>query len=269
MFQQLFGLFVCVVSFVASAPAEFYASRYEHIDIDTALSNKRLIQNYGDCLLFKKPCAPQGKELRDILPEALETTCARCTEKQIVYAMRVVHRLQKEYPELYAQLSERWDPTGKYLRAFEELFNSPNKVERSPAPPTATSPTTEIPLFNRFNDNNANDISPNDISSTGDLDNIDQSNFPNASSTSINSVSVQPVTTTTSVPASSPATTRPLMFMGSNAQHHWLDVLGSQVLQTAGKIADMFVSTVEVVVGAKYRRHAALRGVTTTTTAKP
>lgn len=200
----------------------------------------------------------------DILPEALETTCARCTEKQIVYAMRVVHRLQKEYPELWKQLSERWDPTGKYLIAFEELFNSPNKVERSPAPPTATSSTTEIPLFNRFNDNNANEISPNDISSTGDLDNIDQSNFPNASSTSINSVSV-PSQTSTSAPATSTTTSRPLMFMGTagQQQHHWFDILGSQVLQTAGKIADMFVSTVEVVVGAKYRRHAALHGVTT------
>lgn len=42
----------------------FYDSRYDYLDIDAILSNKRLVRNYVDCLLNKKPCSPEGKALR-------------------------------------------------------------------------------------------------------------------------------------------------------------------------------------------------------------
>lgn len=42
----------------------FYDSRYDYLDIDTILDNKRLVRNYVDCLLNEKPCTAEGKQLR-------------------------------------------------------------------------------------------------------------------------------------------------------------------------------------------------------------
>ena len=38
--------------------------RYNTLDVDTILNNDRLVTNYVDCLLSRKPCSPEGKELK-------------------------------------------------------------------------------------------------------------------------------------------------------------------------------------------------------------
>ncbi|KXJ81670.1 hypothetical protein RP20_CCG017541 [Aedes albopictus] len=41
-----------------------YSSRYDNLDIDTILGSSRLVNNYVDCLLSRKPCPPEGKDLK-------------------------------------------------------------------------------------------------------------------------------------------------------------------------------------------------------------
>lgn len=38
--------------------------RYSNLDVDTILNSDRLVRNYVDCLLSRKPCSPEGKELK-------------------------------------------------------------------------------------------------------------------------------------------------------------------------------------------------------------
>lgn len=42
----------------------FYSKRYDSIDVDTIFRSSRLLNNYVDCLLDKKPCPPEGKDLK-------------------------------------------------------------------------------------------------------------------------------------------------------------------------------------------------------------
>lgn len=44
-----------------------YFFRYDNLDIDTILASNRLVTNYVDCLLNKKPCPPEGKDLKSKL----------------------------------------------------------------------------------------------------------------------------------------------------------------------------------------------------------
>ncbi|KAL3285566.1 hypothetical protein HHI36_000096 [Cryptolaemus montrouzieri] len=76
-----------------------------------------------------------------ILPEALETNCLRCTEKQKVVTHRTIKRLRKEYPKIWAELSSLWDPNDIYVRKFEETFKST---------PSTTPSENEINLDDRF-----------------------------------------------------------------------------------------------------------------------
>lgn len=48
----------------AGAPQSQYTTKYDNIDIDQVLASKRLVNTYVQCLLDKKPCTPEGAELR-------------------------------------------------------------------------------------------------------------------------------------------------------------------------------------------------------------
>lgn len=52
----------------------------------------------------------------------MKTTCERCTEKQKSYTLKVIKRLKKEYPTVWKQLQDHWDPTGTYVKKFEASF---------------------------------------------------------------------------------------------------------------------------------------------------
>lgn len=100
-----------------------YSARYDNLDIDTILSSNRLVTNYVDCLLNKKPCPPEGKDLKRILPEALRTKCGRCSNKQKENAIKVIRKLYESYPSHYNALREKWDKSGEYHRRFVEYLN--------------------------------------------------------------------------------------------------------------------------------------------------
>lgn len=71
-----------------------------------------------------------------ILPEALRTNCQRCTEKQRTVALRAIKRLKKEYPKVWAQLEEQWDPDSNYINKFESTFGA--------------KPSQSVQIVNRF-----------------------------------------------------------------------------------------------------------------------
>lgn len=42
----------------------YYSKRYDSIDVNLIFRSSRLLNNYVDCLLDKKPCPPEGKDLK-------------------------------------------------------------------------------------------------------------------------------------------------------------------------------------------------------------
>ncbi|KAF4527322.1 hypothetical protein B566_EDAN001098 [Ephemera danica] len=59
-----------------------YTTKWDNVDLDQILGNQRLRDNYVKCLLDQGSCTPDGSELKRVLPEALQTDCAKCNEKQ-------------------------------------------------------------------------------------------------------------------------------------------------------------------------------------------
>ncbi|XP_055644816.1 uncharacterized protein LOC129780515 isoform X2 [Toxorhynchites rutilus septentrionalis] len=166
-----------------------YSSRYDNLDIDTILSSNRLVNNYVDCLLSRKPCPPEGKDLKRILPEALRTKCGRCSATQKENALKIITTLYNNYPAQYQALRERWDPSGEYHRRFEEYlrglqFNqisSNNGNSASGASNDRPLPSVGV-LTNRF----------------GDVDNVQSTSRPTS-----------PPTTTPRPTTAPPPTVRP------------------------------------------------------------
>jgi hypothetical protein len=42
----------------------FMFFRYDNLNVDSILGSKRLVTNYAECLLNRKPCPPEGKDLK-------------------------------------------------------------------------------------------------------------------------------------------------------------------------------------------------------------
>nr|QTJ02341.1 chemosensory protein [Agrilus zanthoxylumi] len=202
------GLLVhlCKYCLAQEPPEGYYRSRYDHINIDTVMNSKRLVTYYAACLLSKGPCPPQGAELKRVLPEALQTNCARCTEKQKAGAFRTIKRLRKEYPGIWKALLEEYDPTEKYVRRFEETMLS--KKSYLPSPPVSfttskvdfNAPPSQTPqLLNKF--------PVIDSSSTTSTPSTQYASFSTSDTSTSSTASTTAFSTTTHTAKPSPSTT--------------------------------------------------------------
>ncbi|KAJ8674005.1 hypothetical protein QAD02_005267 [Eretmocerus hayati] len=97
-----------------------YTSRFDNVNIDQILSNKRLLDNYIKCLNDKVKCNADGAELKRLLPEALKTNCEKCTEKQQQGSKKVIAFLAKERPNDWEQLLKKYDPQNVYKTKYAE-----------------------------------------------------------------------------------------------------------------------------------------------------
>jgi len=142
-----------------------YSTRYNNLNIDQILSSDRLVTNYVECLLSRKPCPPEGKDLKRILPEALRTKCARCSTQQLEGGLRVITKLYYDYPTQYNRLRAKWDPTGEYHRRFEEYlrglqFNTINNEPVSPQPISGVTPPAKSPSIVASASSNSQNVIP-------------------------------------------------------------------------------------------------------------
>lgn len=122
-----------------------------------------------------------------ILPEALQTNCEKCTEKQKTVILRVIKRLRKEYPKVWAQLSLFWDPDGKFYDKFVATYSI-----RSPAT-DPTAPQQQNIINNRF-DNSDSEANANNIIKNSESTTKTTTSKPKKYTTTVPSITTQKIT---------------------------------------------------------------------------
>ncbi|RZF35331.1 hypothetical protein LSTR_LSTR003771 [Laodelphax striatellus] len=119
---KLLTLVVCLSTIaieIQAAPEESqYTTKYDNINLDEILSNERLFKSYFSCLMGGK-CTPDGQMLRDVLPDALETGCSKCSDKQKAGTEKVFKFLMEKKPAEYTELEKKYDPKGIYKAKYE------------------------------------------------------------------------------------------------------------------------------------------------------
>ncbi|PSN44893.1 Ejaculatory bulb-specific protein 3 [Blattella germanica] len=102
--MKYWALFVVLVTLALSWAAEDkYSSRYDHIDVDAILRNDRALN-------------------RD-LPDALQTDCEKCTEKQKELVRKAAKYLVKERPQHWQRIVKKYDPDRQYSERFQRFLN--------------------------------------------------------------------------------------------------------------------------------------------------
>nr|AII01021.1 chemosensory protein [Dendrolimus houi] len=120
--MKVFLITLCL-AFAAMAEDK-YESVNDDFDINKVLKNDRLLNSYVKCLLDKGPCTPEVKQVKDKLPEALATHCAKCTDKQKQMGKQLAQEVKNNRPELWQELVHKYDPKGKHQEAFKDFFES-------------------------------------------------------------------------------------------------------------------------------------------------
>ncbi|XP_026762925.2 allergen Tha p 1 [Galleria mellonella] len=125
--MKLLVIFMVMVVAVYGKPGHTYTDKWDHINVDEILESQRLLRGYVDCLLDKGRCTPDGKALKETIPDALEFECSKCTEKQKAGADKVVRFLVNKRPELWNELKSRYDPESIYEKRYKDTLESLKK----------------------------------------------------------------------------------------------------------------------------------------------
>nr|UTN00841.1 chemosensory protein [Semanotus bifasciatus] len=101
-----------------------YTNKYDNVDLDGIIGNERLLKNYVNCLLDRGKCTADASELKKSLPDALETDCSKCSEKQKAGIRKIVKHMTTHKREWWNELVQKYDPDGKYRAKYADLASS-------------------------------------------------------------------------------------------------------------------------------------------------
>ncbi|XP_061396803.1 ejaculatory bulb-specific protein 3-like [Musca vetustissima] len=114
---------IALALFVAcclAMPQDKYTTKYDNINLDEILKSDRLFNNYYNCLMDQGNCTPEARELKRILPDALQTECSKCSEKQRKGAEKVARYLIENKREAWNNLQAKYDPQGVYYQKYKD-----------------------------------------------------------------------------------------------------------------------------------------------------
>ncbi|KAK9512692.1 hypothetical protein O3M35_001064 [Rhynocoris fuscipes] len=115
----LSAVFACGIVYVADAAA--YTTKYDNIDLEEILNNDRIYVKYFECLKGTGKCTPDGKELKDVLPDALQTACEKCSEKQKKGTDRILSFMLEKKPQDYLTLEKIYDSQRVYRNKYKDV----------------------------------------------------------------------------------------------------------------------------------------------------
>ncbi|RZF35336.1 hypothetical protein LSTR_LSTR003776 [Laodelphax striatellus] len=115
-----FAVFGCALVIFTSAmpPSTAYSTMYDHINVDNILKNDILFNQYFTCLTKKAGCTPEGELLAAAIPDALATSCAKCSDEQKATAEKVMQYLYFNKRDQFEELATIYDPKGVFLEYY-------------------------------------------------------------------------------------------------------------------------------------------------------
>ncbi|XP_046428165.1 ejaculatory bulb-specific protein 3-like isoform X1 [Neodiprion fabricii] len=117
------ALVVVLLTLGSTMSLETYSDKYDNVNVDVILHSDRLLNRYIACVLDYGPCSPDGRYFRTILPDALATNCAKCTDKMKGNVRKMSNHIMKRRPEDWAKFVQKYDIDGKYKESFARFLN--------------------------------------------------------------------------------------------------------------------------------------------------
>lgn len=82
--------------------------------LESVLGNERQLKSYVSCLLDEGPCSREGEGLKQMLPDAIQTDCSKCTRVQRKNSRKVITFFRLQRPQDWKRLTDKYDPLGRF-----------------------------------------------------------------------------------------------------------------------------------------------------------
>ncbi|MGJ2371677.1 hypothetical protein ACR8ET_22490, partial [Salmonella enterica subsp. enterica serovar Paratyphi A] len=123
-----------VVLVISAAPAQedepkdHYPIAWTQVDFKPIVDNDRLFKKYKECFIAEKPqgCPRDVTEFRKIIPEVIETLCAKCLPAHIERVKEAAEYICQKRRADYDEVRKLRDPTGEIQAKFEAKFGKVN-----------------------------------------------------------------------------------------------------------------------------------------------
>lgn len=104
------------------------------------VGNPKIRQNYLNCFLDNGPCSPEAKNIKRMVPDAIQNDCAHCTELQRKVIEKMMCYLNNHQPDILKEVAAKFDPNGEYMKHYintierngNEQFLNPNLNQYQP-----------------------------------------------------------------------------------------------------------------------------------------
>ncbi|XP_045537512.1 allergen Tha p 1 [Papilio machaon] len=93
----------------------FYDNKYDSFNVKEVIGNIRLLKAYVLCFQSKGKCTPEGADFKSRIPEALESECGKCTEKQKTMVAEVIKAIMELLPAEWDELVKIYKAKGQNL----------------------------------------------------------------------------------------------------------------------------------------------------------
>ena len=98
---------------------EKYTEENDDLDIEGVIKDADTMKAFTGCFMDTADCDHVSGDFKKDLPEAIQTACAKCTDKQKHITKRYFEGLEEKYPELYQAFKNKYDPENKYFAALK------------------------------------------------------------------------------------------------------------------------------------------------------
>ncbi|XP_072942935.1 allergen Tha p 1-like [Epargyreus clarus] len=112
---------LALVAAVAARPDEDF-DRYNNFDVNELIANLRLLKAYVLCFLNEGKCTPEGSDFKKWIPDAVQTSCGKCSEQQKSLVSVVIKAIMEKLPEDWAKLSKQFNADGQHDAELNEFL---------------------------------------------------------------------------------------------------------------------------------------------------
>nr|QHN69076.1 chemosensory protein 4 [Sirex noctilio] len=107
---------------------DYYTGRWNDINTKDIIDNARLFKKYKECVISNSAvgCPKEALELKRVLPEALETVCAKCSHVQVTKVQDTLSHICKTRKPDFDEILAKIDPEKTFRPRFEEKFGKLN-----------------------------------------------------------------------------------------------------------------------------------------------
>nr|AII01043.1 chemosensory protein [Dendrolimus kikuchii] len=116
-----FVVVMVVIAVAAARPGNPY-EKFDNLDVDEVLGNSKLTTSLLKCMVDDGRCTPEGTDLKNLAPGAVQNKCADCTAEQKTKAAKFMRAAKKDYTELFNKLVKIHDPNNEHTAELDEFL---------------------------------------------------------------------------------------------------------------------------------------------------